>query len=217
MRDIETKYLFATRTHKHYPHLSEVKEVLKFKQALTDCRSHYNMKFMLMFQLYTAVRPNEARLATWDEFDFKKGIWTIPANRMKMRKTHQVTLNKQILKALKEFKGDNATGLCFKNMRGKSFNVHSPLAVLTYMDYKSVVSPHGFRGTFATIANELRAEHGFNNDIVQACLAHETQNQVAKAYNHATYEKERAKLLGWWGDKLGDIDFKRIKKTSVYN
>ena len=31
-----------------------------------------------MFLLYTAVRPCEARLATWDELDLDKGIWKIP-------------------------------------------------------------------------------------------------------------------------------------------
>ncbi|MDY4860155.1 MAG: integrase, partial [Campylobacter sp.] len=62
--------------------------------------------------------------------------------------------------------------------------------------------PHGFRGTFATLANESRAEHGFGNDIIQACLAHSTQNKVASAYNHSTYTKQRAELLEWWASKI---------------
>lgn len=43
---------------------------------------------LLLFQLYTAVRPSEARLATWNEIDLEKGIWKIPANRMKNEKPH---------------------------------------------------------------------------------------------------------------------------------
>lgn len=46
----------------------------------------------LEFIILTAVRSGEARLATWNEIDFKSGIWTIPAERMKARKEHRVPL-----------------------------------------------------------------------------------------------------------------------------
>ena len=64
------------------------------------------------------------------------------------------------------------------------------------------LTAHCFRATFATLANEHIKEHGFNNDIIQACLAHTTQNKVASAYNHSTYAKQRAELLEWWASKI---------------
>jgi integrase len=36
--------------------------------------------------LLTLVRKSELTDATWDEFDFTNGVWTIPAERMKRRK-----------------------------------------------------------------------------------------------------------------------------------
>ena len=88
--------------------------------------------------------------------------------------------------------------------------------MIQYIGYQYKINIHGLSGTFVTIANNLRDEHGFNNDIVQACLAHETQNAVASAYNHASYKKARGELLQWWGDKLGYIDLEVLKNTSKY-
>ena len=198
-------------------------EIIDFKNTLCNCGSRYDLKLIMLLQLYTAVRPNEARLASWSEFNLEKGTWTIPSNRMKMRKPHEVVLSKQILKALKDFKklkeqnNKKIEGYCFKNQCDKTFSAQALLKMIEYAGYGLKISAHGLRGTFATIANELRAEHGFRNDIVQACLAHETQNEVASAYNHAEYKKERATLLQWWADKLGDIDLEILKNTSRFS
>ena len=218
IKDIEPKYFFGKIDTKHRAHFGELNKIIELKERICGYYGAKEIKLCALLQLYTASRPSEARLATWDEFDLDKGIWLIPASRMKMRKAHEITLNKEILKALKEFKKDDSIGLLFKNGRGKEFSENAVRSMLFVLGYSSAdITPHGFRGTFATIANELRDEHGFSNDIVQACLAHEIQNEVASAYNHASYKKQRAKLLAWWAEKLGDIDFEKIKQTSVYS
>lgn len=48
------------------------------------------------------VRPGELRLARWPEFDLDRAIWTIPAERMKMRVEHVVPLSRQAVAILKE-------------------------------------------------------------------------------------------------------------------
>jgi len=53
-------------------------------------------------------RPGELRLSLWEEYDFEKAIWVIPAERTKMRREHHVPLPKQaviILKGLREITG----------------------------------------------------------------------------------------------------------------
>ena len=77
------------------------------KKEVENCGSSYVSKLLFLFQLYTAVRPSEARLATWDEIDLEKGIWRIPVSRMKMRKIHEVALSKQLIKALKEYRKED--------------------------------------------------------------------------------------------------------------
>ena len=43
----------------------------------------------------TFVRPGELRSAEWAEFDFTAGVWSIPVNKMKMRRPHRVPLAPQ--------------------------------------------------------------------------------------------------------------------------
>jgi integrase len=47
--------------------------------------------------LLTLVRKSELAKATWSEVDFDKGIWTIPKERMKARRPHNVYLSRQAL------------------------------------------------------------------------------------------------------------------------
>ncbi|MFZ0494166.1 MAG: integrase arm-type DNA-binding domain-containing protein [Methylocella sp.] len=52
----------------------------------------------------TFARPGELRFATWKEFDLDAGVWTIPANRMKMRRPHRISLVSQTVTVLEELR-----------------------------------------------------------------------------------------------------------------
>jgi integrase len=43
------------------------------------------------------VRKSELQDATWDEVDFENAVWTIPKERMKRSKAHNVYLSRQAL------------------------------------------------------------------------------------------------------------------------
>lgn len=63
-------------------------------------------------------RPGELRTAEWREFNFEEAIWTIPAEKTKMRRAHRVPLSSQALyqlNVLKEMTGDGA--LLFPSVR----------------------------------------------------------------------------------------------------
>ena len=51
-----------------------------------------------------AQRPGELRHATCEEFDTPGSVWSIPADRMKMRRTHRVPLSGQALTLLEELR-----------------------------------------------------------------------------------------------------------------
>ncbi|KQO23769.1 hypothetical protein [Acidovorax sp. Leaf78] len=44
----------------------------------------------LRMLMLTACMPGEVRGARWAEFDRKAALWSIPAERMKMREEHRV-------------------------------------------------------------------------------------------------------------------------------
>lgn len=57
---------------------------------------------------------------------------------------------------------------------------------------------HGFRATASTILNE----RGFDDDVIEAALAHQEENEVRRIYNRAQYLPERKKLMQDWADLL---------------
>ena len=204
-RNIDYSALFALKEVKHKSHLKSFDEVRELVARIRNFSGAPTLKALGLFQLLTAVRPSEARLARWDEMDFKNKIWRIPAIRMKSKTTpHEVTLNSAMLGLIQSVKEWSRGELVFESLRPhRPWSERAVADMLKNIGYTpDQLMPHGFRGTFATLANERRAEHGFGNDIIQACLAHSTQNKVASAYNHASYAKERALLLQWWASKI---------------
>jgi integrase len=51
----------------------------------------------LEFAVLTAARTSEVIGAKWGEFDIDAGVWTVPADRMKAGKEHQVPLSKRAI------------------------------------------------------------------------------------------------------------------------
>ncbi len=72
----------AVPKQKHHPFLS-AEELSHFVRDLEAYSGSIIMKFATKVVMLTGVRTQEMRFATWDEVDLKKGIWEIPAYRMK--------------------------------------------------------------------------------------------------------------------------------------
>src|SRR5580693_2743305 len=51
----------------------------------------------LEFTILTAARRGEVLGARWDEFDFERAVWTVPAHRMKAGREHRVPLSGRAL------------------------------------------------------------------------------------------------------------------------
>ena len=60
-----------------------------------------------------------------------------------------------------------------------------------------VHSPHAFRNTFSTYANE----EGWNRDYIEVTLAHTTLD-IRFIYNKALYLRQRKEMMQWLADWL---------------
>lgn len=186
----------ANQNYSHVP-ISEL-------PALISSISNYktpDIRIGLLLLAMLAVRPSELREATWSEFDLKKALWTIPAERMKMGRTHLVPLPKQALTLLKELK--KYTGYCDYILVGRSDSSiprsdGAFLMALKRLGYNGKQTAHGFRHIFSTVLNE----HGFNKDHIEAQLAH-VSGGVRGIYNKAQYLEQRRELMQWYADYLG--------------
>jgi integrase len=65
--------------------------------------------------------------------------------------------------------------------------------------YGGKVSPHGFRATFSTWANDNAIS---SPDIIESALAHSVGDTVSRAYNKAEYAVQRRLLLQRWADHV---------------
>ncbi|MBB35851.1 MAG: integrase [Hirschia sp.] len=148
-------------------------------------------------------RPGELRLSHWDEFDLAAGIWTRPAERMKMRREHKKPLPPcaiELLKSLVEFTGPS--GLVFKSLyaRGRPISENTMNQALRRMGFdKNEATSHGFRSSASSLLNESGK---WNPDAIEVELAHVGADQVRKAYHRSMYWKERVEMANWWAEYI---------------
>lgn len=156
-------------------------------------------KLAMKLLILTFVRSTELRGAKWEEIDWQKAEWRIPAERMKMKSVHIIPLSVQAINILREqqLTSGNRQYIFPSTKNPDTFLSENILLHAIYdMGYKGKTTVHGFRATASTILNE----NGFSADVIERQLAHTERNKVRASYNHAQYFPERRKMLQWWGD-----------------
>lgn len=183
---------------KHRSYLKE-KELPGYLKKLDAYDGHPLTKAALRLLLLTFVRTIELRAAQWEEIDWKKAEWRIPAERMKMKEEHIVPLSTQAIAVLREAKLHSGhRQYIFPNQQNPYafMSENTMLYALYRMGYHSRMTGHGFRSTASTVLNE----HGYRADVIERQLAHNERNAVRAAYNHAQYLPERREMMQWWAD-----------------
>ncbi len=154
----------------------------------------------MKFQILTCTRPGEARGARMHEFDLEARTWTIPPERMKMRREHKIPLSRQAYEiALENWSEIGGVELLFPSLQSnrKLLSENAFNTVLRRLGYSGQeVTAHGFRVTASTILNSR--EH--NPDIIEAVLAHQDTNAIRRTYNRTTYWDQRVDLMQVWAD-----------------
>ncbi|WP_230481985.1 tyrosine-type recombinase/integrase [Sphingomonas sp. Leaf21] len=157
--------------------------------------------------LLTMVRKSELQDATWDEVDFENAVWSIPKERMKRSKAHNVYLPQQaidMLIALKTCAGNS------KYLLPSRYDADAPMSRATFNRITTAVvvrakkeglplepfTVHDLRRTGSTLLNEL----GFNSDWIEKCLAHEDGRSSRGIYNKAEYEHQRRHMMQEWAN-----------------
>lgn len=200
LSDVKPGDVLESRKKVNYAHLEakELPELLRKMQAYDG--APYT-RFALQLVALTFVRTSELIEATWDEFDLDAAEWRIPAERMKMRTPHIVPLSTQAVDALRclhELKGLSERVFPGERDHDRPMSNNTILKALERMGYKHRMTGHGFRSVASTMLHEL----GFRHDIIELQLAHQERNAVSASYNHATYLRERRKMMQQWADHL---------------
>lgn len=169
-------------------------------RALEEFTGHRITVEAMKFQILTMTRPGEVRGARKQEFDLKKRIWTVPAERMKMRREHLVPLSDQALAIIEDnWPEIDGVELLFPSLvsNRKWLSENAFNSALRRMGYeKHEVTAHGFRATASTILNN----RGYAAEVIEAALAHQDKNVIRRTYNRATYWDQRVTLMQEWAD-----------------
>lgn len=169
----------------------------------------------LEFLAMTAARSGEVRGMTWAEVDLDKGLWVVPASRMKAGREHRVPLSAAAVALLRALPRQNSSTLVFPAERAGQLSDMTLRAVARrmheadvakegkgYVDPKSgrPVVPHGLRSTFRVWA----AERGYDRDMAEMQLAHSVGTDVERAYRRTDFiERRRAMVAAWVGHLEG--------------
>jgi integrase len=153
----------------------------------------------LEFLILTAARTGEVIGARWNEIDLLDKTWTVPARRMKAQREHRVPLSPSALEILQELAAvrgsDGPDALVFLGpRRGKPLSNMAFLMLLRRMGLDDL-TVHGFRATFKTWASERTS---FQNEIVEAALAHVIGDKVEQAYRRGDLFEKRRRLMQQW-------------------
>jgi integrase len=181
-------------------------------RAIDGFSGQATVKAALRLAPLVFVRPGELRWAEWQEVDLAAAVWSIPKEKMKMRRPHRVPLAKQSLAVLRELKDVTGAGrFLFPSIRTdeRPISENTLNAALRRLGYgPEEMTSHGFRSMAATRLNEM----GWNPDAIERQLAHQEANAVRRAYTHATeYWSERVKMMQAWADYLDDLRGKKLR------
>lgn len=152
-------------------------------------------------------RPGELRRAEWAEIDLEAAVWTIAAEKMKMRRPHAVPLSKQAVAILSEARAisNPEDRYVFPSVRtpARPISENTLNAALRRLGYsKDVVTAHGFRSTASTLLNESGK---WSPDAIERALAHGDSNQIRAAYDRGNRWDERVAMAQWWSDHLDTL------------
>lgn len=184
-------------TPRPFADFSEVKGIV---QTIRDCEASISLKSAVLLMVYTVCRPGEARFAQWSDIDLDAATWTIPAERMKMRRDHVIPLSAQAVEILKAMQplSEGETYVFPGRRKGKPVGANYATDVMTTCGLQGKQSPHGFRHMFSTEMNH----RGYASDWIERQLAHVDSSVIRETYNHATYLDQRRDMMQEWADAI---------------
>jgi integrase len=182
------------KSQRHQPALPYA-ELPAFMEELArnDCMS----SLALQFTILNAVRTGETIYAKRTEIS--DDVWSIPAERMKGRRPHQVPLCSRSLELIaKAAIQEPESEFVFSN----NLKPLSSMAMLMLLrGYRTGVTVHGFRSSMRDFIAE---ETTHSREVAEMTLAHTISNRVEAAYRRGNLmERRRALLEDWQAFCLG--------------
>ncbi|WP_221715736.1 tyrosine-type recombinase/integrase [Sphingobium xanthum] len=190
----------------HYGAIIEAKRAGDLLRAIDGYDGQTLTKIAMLLSANVFVRPGELRHAEWAEIDLDGGLWTLPAEKMKMRRPHHVPLSRQsvaLFREAQEISGPD--GYVFPSIRTRTrpMSENTVNAGLRRLGFSGdEMTAHGFRAMASTLLNESGK---WSPDAIERALAHGDEDRVRAAYHRGMHWKERVEMAQWWSDYLDQL------------
>ncbi len=197
---------FGERSHKHFPIITDKKELKALLTALDSYGGDFSTKQALRVMPYLAFRPANIRFLEWDEVDIDEGIITILGSKMKMSRDFISPIPPTVMKILEEtrlYSGDGKYVFPSPIHRDRPLSENTLNVALRRLGYtREQLVSHSFRRIFSTLAHENMKEHKVSSLAIELQLAHKDKNQIREIYNESDLIDNRMDLMKWWDGYL---------------
>ena len=159
------------------------------------------VKLAVRFTALTAKRLCEVRRAMWSEIDLDAQIWTIPGRRnAKIKEDHVVPLSGAAMRVMHRALGlPQSHGVVFTNPASAD-GVIPDSTIRRAMQRAGIeASPHGFRSTFRTWAQE----GGENWEAAEISLSHRVGSSIVASYARSDMLEMRRTMMERFAVALG--------------
>lgn len=198
---------------KHMAAVLEPKAAGDLMRAVYDYPGQPVTRAAMILSALLFQRPGNMRMMEWAEIDFDKGMWTIPAAKMKRRldgklngRPHFVPLPTQAIEVLRDLKPlTGHSPYVFPSLVSikRPMSENTVRVALRRMGFANDdMTPHGFRAMARTIMVE---ELDVDPDVIEAQLAHGKSGPLGDAYDRAQYMAKRRTMMQQWADYLDKL------------
>ena len=197
---------FDSPTVEHFKTIKP-EDLSEFIYTLNHAQIQLQTRYLILWQLLTMTRPNEAATARYEDIDEKAKIWTIYIQG----RVHKITLSRQALALLREIKKlSGGKTYLFPSMKNPQSHVNTQTAnsAIKRMGYKGKLVAHGLRAIASTYLNEK----GYDSELIEVALSHMKSDRIKAAYDRGERLEQRFKLLQVWGDFIEECSQGAIPK-----
>ena len=192
-----------SRQREHQPALAWP-DAPKALATIGGTSATWGVRSALAMLMHSALRSGEVLGAIWTEIDMERGVWAIPAARMKGRAEHRVPLSAEAMAILSDaHERTGGVGYVFPNAQGSQIHgttlaTHFRRLALPSDSPGRSATVHGLRSTF----RDWCAEHNVDRETAEVALAHRVGSAVEQAYWRSDLLEQRRAVMQAWSAYL---------------
>jgi len=145
--------------------------------------------------MLTGCRRQEARAMQWGELDLDGRLWSLPSQRTKAARPHEIPLSEAAAEIISSM--PRCGPYVFTIDGGRPMTVHQ---IKARLDRESGIKDWRLHDLRRTLRSGL-AELGVSYDIAERVIGH-TMPQIERTYNVFNYREEKRSALERWARHL---------------